>query len=78
MFGKLDGLPPTLILVSDREVLLDDATALHASMQRDGSPSTLSVYSGVPHAWTMFTAYMPRAQRAAAEIGDFVREVVGS
>jgi monoterpene epsilon-lactone hydrolase len=73
VFGTLDRLPHTLILASDREVLLDDAKALHAAMRRDGSPATLSVYSGVCHAWTMFAAYMPRAQRAAAEIGAFAR-----
>ncbi|BBZ34554.1 alpha/beta hydrolase [Mycolicibacterium confluentis] len=76
VFGRFDGLPETLILVSDREVLLDDARMLHAGMERDGSPSTLSVYSGVCHAWTMFTTYMPRAQHAAGEIGEFVRKVL--
>lgn len=73
VFGVFDRLPKTLILASDREVLLDDAKTLHAAMQRDGSPSTLSIYSGVCHAWTMFASFMPRAQRAAAEIGDFAR-----
>ncbi|GAA2533414.1 alpha/beta hydrolase [Mycolicibacterium diernhoferi] len=76
VFGDLAGLPATLILVSEREVLLDDAKMLHDALRRGGSPSTLSVYSWVCHAWTMFTAYMPRAQRAAAEIGDFVRGVL--
>ncbi len=76
LFGVLDRLPPTLILASDREVLLDDAKTLHGAMQRDGSPSSLAVYSGVCHAWTMFASYMPRAQRAVAEIGNFIREVL--
>lgn len=76
VFGVLDRLPPTLILASDREVLLDDAKTLHGAMQRDGSPSSLAVYSGVCHAWTMFASYMPRAQRAVAEIGNFIREVL--
>jgi len=76
VFGDLGGLPETLILVSEREVLLDDAKMLHEALQRGGSLSTLSVYSWVCHAWTMFTAYMPRAQHAAAEIGDFVRGVL--
>ncbi|OBB26111.1 alpha/beta hydrolase [Mycolicibacterium peregrinum] len=78
VFGMLDRLPPTLILASDREVLLDDAKTLHSAMQRDGSPSNLAVYSGVCHAWTMFASYMPRAQRAVDEIGDFVREALAS
>ena len=76
VFGDLSGLPATFILVSEREVLLDDARALHAALQEGGTPSTLSVYSWVCHAWTMFTAYMPRAQHAAAEIGHFVRDVL--
>lgn len=76
VFGALDRLPAMLIQVSDREVLLDDAKALHAAMQRGGSASTLSIYSGVCHAWPMFVAYMPRAQRAVTEIGAFVRASV--
>jgi epsilon-lactone hydrolase len=76
VFGVLDRMPPTLIMASDREVLLDDANMLHSGMQRDGSPSTLRVYSGVCHAWTMFPSYMPRAQRAVAEIGAFVRDAL--
>lgn len=78
VFGVLDRMPPTLILASDREVLLDDAKTLHESMLREGSPSTLSVYSGVPHAWPMFSSYMPRAQRAVAEIGDFLRAALAA
>ncbi|ORA15691.1 alpha/beta hydrolase [Mycobacterium arosiense] len=78
VFGRLDRLPPTLILASDREVLLDDAKMLHDAMQRGGSPSRLAVYSGVCHAWTMFASYMPRAQRAVTTIGDFVLEVLAS
>lgn len=76
VFGTLDRLPPTFILASDREVLLDDAKALHHGMQRDGSPSSLAVYAGVCHAWTMFASTMPRARRAVAEIGDFVGRVL--
>ncbi|WNG86805.1 alpha/beta hydrolase [Mycobacterium sp. ITM-2016-00317] len=72
VFGQFDRLPPTLILASDREVLLDDAKALHYGMVRDGSHSTLSVYAGVCHAWTMFASSMPRAARAVGEIGEFV------
>ncbi len=76
VFGALDRLPPTLIMASDREVLLDDAKMLHDGMRRDGSPSTLAIYSGVCHAWTMFASYMPRAQRAVEQIGAFVRDAL--
>lgn len=76
VFGEFHQLPPMLILASDREVLLDDAKMLHHGMQRDGSVSTLSVYAGVCHAWTMFASSMPRAQRAIEEIGEFVATVL--
>lgn len=78
VFGMLERIPQTLILASDTEVLLDDAKTLHESMQRDGSPSTLSVYSGVCHAWPMFASYMPRAQRAVEEIGAFLRPALSA
>lgn len=76
IFGTFDRMPPTLIMASDREVLLDDARTLHAAMQRDGSRSTLSVYAGVCHAWTMFASYMPRARRAVDEISVFARAAI--
>ncbi|MGE2716772.1 alpha/beta hydrolase [Mycolicibacterium litorale] len=77
VFGTYDRMPPTLIMASDREVLLDDARTLHAAVQHNGSRSTLSIYAGVCHAWTMFASYMPRAQRAVAEIAAFVDAALG-
>ncbi|MEV7862996.1 alpha/beta hydrolase [Streptomyces hirsutus] len=72
--GDLSGLPPALILASDREALLDDAVMLKDAISAVGGRVELSVYMRVCHAWPMFP-FIPATGRAIEEIGQFVRAV---
>jgi NAD+ diphosphatase len=71
VFGQFQQFPETLILVSDSEVLLDDARTLAARMARDGAKVTLNIWEKMPHVWPLFAHIMPEARSAIEDIGRF-------
>ena len=78
LMGRLDGLPPTLIQVSDSEMLLDDARRYVNKATAAGSPASLQCWEGMPHVWQIFHPTLPSATRALDEIGHFCAQHPGS
>jgi acetyl esterase/lipase len=66
------GLPPLLIQVGTREVLLDDSTRVAAKAKAAGVDVTLERGEGLIHVWQFFGAEVPESQAAIARIGEFV------
>jgi len=73
VFGNLKGLPPTLVHVSDAEMLLDDAVRYVNKAQLAGSPVVLQTWRNMVHVWHIFVADLPEAQEAFSAIDDFLR-----
>lgn len=71
-YGRLDGLPPTLVEAGDAELLHDDIVALADKMKRAGVDATLYVAPGMPHNAAVFAAFHPSGRAAAAELARFV------
>ena len=71
--ADLNGLPPILIHVGDREILLSDATRLAERAREDGVEVELRIWEGMWHVWHLLAAYVPEGQRAIHEIGAFTR-----
>ena len=74
LFADLRGLPPTLIHVGSDEVLLDDSTRLEEKLKAAGMAPQLNIWEGMWHVFQIFAPYIPEAQQAICQIGDFVRE----
>jgi epsilon-lactone hydrolase len=72
-YADLRGIPPILIQVGTEETLLDDAYRLWQRAREAGVPVELKVFEAMPHVWHVFASYLPEAQKAINEIGDFVR-----
>jgi acetyl esterase/lipase len=70
--GDLAGLPPTLIQVSEQEMLLDDARRYAARARRAGSPVTLQSWPHMVHVWQMFTPELPEAEAAYGAVAEFL------
>jgi acetyl esterase/lipase len=68
------GLPPLLIQVGTREILLDDSTRVAERARASGVDVTLDPWEGLIHVWQMFGPAMPEAQEALTRIGEFVRK----
>ena len=72
LYGDLAGLPPLLVLAGSAEVLLDDAKRLAVRAQAAGVDVTLKVADDMVHIWTFFESFLPEAQAALDQIGQFV------
>ncbi len=72
VYADLHGLPPLLIEVGGREVLLDDATRLAIRAHNGDVEVTLEVWRGMIHVWQMAARVLPEARHALEHIGDFL------
>ena len=70
--GNLSGLPPILIHASDSEMLLDDSRRYVTRAQQAGSPVELRIWPGMLHVWHIFAPWLPEAEEALQDIGDFL------
>ena len=65
-------LPPTLIQVGGREMLLDDAVAARDLLDAAGARCTLQVWPGQMHVFQAFPRLVPEADRALREAAEFI------
>ena len=68
------GLPPLLIQVGTREVLLDDSTRVADRARAAGVDVSLEVEEGLIHVWPLFGPDVPESRASVERIGEFVRE----
>lgn len=76
VFGDLAGLPPLLVQVGSKEVLLDDARAIAQKAAQAGVPTQLEVWDGMQHVWHYSAMFLKDGQRALDRIGEFFRQQV--
>lgn len=72
VFGDLSGLPPTLIQVSEAEMLLDDARRYVNKARASGTRAVVQSWGHMMHVWQMFYPELPEAGEAWEEIRKFV------
>jgi epsilon-lactone hydrolase len=73
LYGDFKGLPPLLIQVGTREVLLDDSTRVADKARAAGVSVQLEIEEGAYHVWHA-GPHLPEAADAVRRIGEFVRE----
>lgn len=72
LFGDLGDLPPTLVQVSDCEMLRDDALRYVNKARSQGSPVTVQVWPHMVHVFQMFQHVLPEARQAIDEVAGFI------
>ena len=72
LFADLSNLPPTLIQVGSKEILLDDSTRLKALAEEAGVKVELNIYPGMWHVFQMFSPWIAMAEQAILELRDFI------
>jgi monoterpene epsilon-lactone hydrolase len=77
IFGNFSGVPPLLIFVGTREVLLDDAVRIRNNAERDGVQVKLVVKEGLTHAWPFFGPDLPESAEVFTELGSFLDQQLG-
>jgi acetyl esterase/lipase len=75
VYGDLSGLPPTLVQVSESEMLFDDARRYVNKARGQGSPVELQSWAGLLHVWQLFYPEVPEAGAAWREVAAFLARV---
>ncbi|MYW70143.1 alpha/beta hydrolase fold domain-containing protein [Streptomyces sp. SID8379] len=76
LHADLRGLPPLLIQVGGREILLDDAVRLAARAAHADVPVTLRTFPGAPHVFQGFAPVVDEAARALDQVAAFINSHV--
>lgn len=74
LFADLQGLPPLLAQVGDRETVLDDSRDFVARAKEAGVDATLQVWDHMIHVFQQFPAQLPEARAALQDLGRFLRQ----
>lgn len=77
LFADLKGCPPTLIQVSNTEMLYTDATRLKEKLEETGTPVTYEVWRNMSHVWQYLVGRVPEARKAIRKSADYVRGHIG-
>ena len=75
LFDDLSGLPPTMLQVGSKEILLDDAKRFKEKAEQAGVKVQFKLYTGMWHNFQMFNAWFPEAKQALADIADFAHAI---
>ena len=66
------GLPPVLLQVGERELLLDDSRRVHERIVAAGGESELDIWPDVFHGWQMLDGLVPEARQALERAAAFI------
>lgn len=73
LFADLQGLPPLLMQVGERETVLSDTTLFAARARACGVQACDEVWPGMVHVFQQFPAELASARAARRHIGHFLR-----
>ena len=74
--GDLHGLPPTLFVTSSRDLLLSSTADMERAWRRDGIPTQMVLFDGLPHAFWNDVS-LPESREAYAAMARFFSEQLG-
>jgi acetyl esterase/lipase len=72
LHGDLEDLPPLLLQVGTREILLSDSTRFAEKARAAGVEVTLEIEEGLIHVWHMLPG-VPEAKNAIERVGAFIQ-----
>lgn len=72
LHAEYNGLPPLLIQVGSREILLDDATRVAEKATAADVDVTYFLGEGLIHVWPVIAPTAPESASALAQVGEFV------
>ena len=78
LYADLAGLPPLLMQVGTREVLMDDTTRVTERARAAGVDVTVEEYDDMFHVFQLMAFLLPEGQEAIDAIGAFVRKRTGA
>ena len=75
-YADLSGLPPMLMMVGSKEVLLDDSVRFARKAEFFGVDAQLVIAQEMIHAWSIFANVLPEGQQAINYIGEYIHKYI--
>lgn len=75
VFADLSGLPPILVQVGSKEILLDDAQRFKEKAEQAGIDLTYKLYTGMWHNFQMFHTWFDEGKQALADLAEFAHRL---
>ena len=75
LFDDLSGLPPTLVQVGSKEILLDDAQRFKEKAEEAEVEVDFKIYTGMWHNFSMFSHWFSESQQALADLAEFAHKI---
>ncbi|AWL27655.1 alpha/beta hydrolase [Acinetobacter defluvii] len=75
IFDDLEGLPPTLVQVGSKEILMDDAIRFEKKAKKADVEVSYKLYTGMWHNFQMFSPWFDEAKKALADIAEFAHKL---
>lgn len=72
---NLSGLPPTLVLTAECDILVDEGTAYARSLEAAGVATDLIEFKGMIHGFFGYLGMVDDTERAHQEIADFLKRL---
>ncbi len=74
-YADLNDLPPLMVHVGTKEILLDDARAIRRNAKRAGIRLHYREWQDMPHVFPLFHRILPEGRKAIAQMATFVKDV---
>ena len=74
LYANLQGLPPLLIHVGGREILLDDSVRLAERAKAVGVDVKLDIWEDMIHVWHLFATFAPESRDGINQIGEYIQK----
>lgn len=75
IFADFKGLPPTLVQIGSKEILLDDAARFAEKAKADGVEVRYKLYTGMWHNFQMFSPWFDEAKQALDDLAAFAHHL---
>jgi monoterpene epsilon-lactone hydrolase len=74
IYQDVRGLPPTMILIGENEVMLSDAIKLASHLGENRVRTQLEIWPGLFHAWPQYGPHLYETKQALDNICYFVNQ----
>ena len=72
IFGDFKGLPRTLILVGEQEILLDDSRIVGEQAKAAGADFEVDIWPNMFHDWWLFGSFIPESKQCLLKVAEWV------
>lgn len=75
LYGDFEGLPPTLVQIGSKEILLDDASRFFEKAKEADVKVSYKLYTGMWHNFQMFSPWFDEAKQALSDVAEFAQQL---